>query len=338
MPNYNDIKIISEIDNDRTYLAPSVPERDTRVMQGMEVKSADRDELSNKISDMRLRTFNNQSNQYFQPFSPNIIDLENKLNRNQLWKRNEFKDTINNRMNNCHNSQLVQSQPTQIITHQHQNQPNTQSQYNDRMFCNNYNQTNKVKFRDRNNDRISNYTPLSTNSHPDYCIKQNQYNNNQNFVDNRLGNPSNNFLDDNGNIKYNVRRGQQFKQNHNCNTGNHFGNNYYSSGTISEEEYKFINQDMPASNIMTIGRLPESNQSSRINFKDKANQRLQNLVSLPKTSSLPVVPIYQPKQKNLWQYSQQNTDKMKQKINELHQNCNVVVNDMMPINTQLLDD
>jgi hypothetical protein len=341
MSNYNDIKIISEIDEDRTYLTPPVPEQDSRVMQGLKIQSADRDELSDKMSDMRLKSFNNQSNLYYQPFNPNVIDLENRLNRNQVWKRNEFKDTINNRINNCHNSQLVQSQPTQIITQkqQFQHQSNMQSQYNDRMFYNNYNQTNKIKIKDRNNDRMSNYTPLSSNSHPDYCVNQNQYNTNQKFIDNRLGNSSNNFLDDNGNIKYNVRRAEKFINNHQCGIENCFGGGcYHNSSTISEEEYKFVNQDIPASNIMTIGRLPESNQSSRINFKDKANQRLQNLISLPKTSSLPVVPIYQPKQKNLWQQSQQNTHKMKQRINELHQNCNVVVNDMMPINTQLLDD
>jgi hypothetical protein len=339
MSNYNDIKIISEIDEDRTFLAP--PEQNLRVMQGMKIQSADRDELSDKMSDMRLSSFNNQSNQYFQPFNPNVIDLENKLNRNQVWKRTEFKDTINNRMSNCHNSQLVQSQPTQIITQhrQFQHQPNMESQYQNRMFYNNYNQTNKLKVRDRNNDRMSNYTPLSSNSNPDYCINQNKYNSNQNFVDTRLGNPSNNFLDDNGNIKYNVRRGEKFKNNsHNCNIGECNNDCYHTTSKISEEEYKFVNQDMPVANVMTIGRLPESNKSSRVNFKDKANQRLQNLVSLPKTSSLPVVPIYQPQQQNLWQQSQKNSHKMKNRINELHQNCNIVVNNMMPINTQLLDD
>ena len=66
-------------------------------------------------------------------------------------------------------------------------------------------------------------------------------------------------------------------------------------------------------NIMTLGRLPESNQNSRMNFRDKANERMQNLTSLPKTLSLPVVSVYQ---KN-----------NQQDIN--------VVNDMIPINTHL---
>ena len=101
---------------------------------------------------------------------------------------------------------------------------------------------------------------------------------------------------------------------------------------MSEEQYQTITQ-----NVMTVGRLPESNQSSRVNFKDKANQRLQDLVSLPRTSSLPVVPIYQPKQKNLWKKDQQNSQNMKKRINELNPNCQVVVNEMMPLNTQLMD-
>lgn len=303
----------------RQYVPPSIPANDIEIMQGQKVLTADRDEISNKMSDMRLKSYNNQSNYYFQPFRPDLINIESNLNRNHIGKRTEFKDTINNRLSN--NTQifqgLPQNQPQNLLDN---NQP-IQQQDNRISSSSNYH-TNKFNNRDKNNDRLNNFTSLSTNSHIN-AINQNR----------RIGYSSNDFVDENGNPKYINNQTNQTNQTNQNNTSNnsHFVHSCTKKPNyISEEQYTFTNQ-----NVMTIGRLPESNQSSRINFKDKANQRLQDLISLPKTCSLPVVPVYQ--HKDLWKHDLQNSQNMKTRINELNPNCQVVVNDMIPINTQLSD-
>lgn len=307
-----------------------LPKQDEAMMTGQKVLSADRDELNDKMSDIRLQSYHNQSNRYYQPFRPELINIESTLNRNHAGKKTEFKDTINNRMSNCHNSQLLQSQPSQLFQQPiQQNQANNIT-YQDDRFLSNSHQTNKFTNRDRNNARLCDLTPLSNNVNLG----------NNNIHHNQMGISSNNLLDENGNLKHVHPSQRQQYQNNNMNNINNNNNNHFvhncqqKPNYITEEQYKFINQNQ---NLMTVGRLPESNQSSRVNFKDRANQRLQNLVSLPRTSSLPIVPIQQTRPNSLWQNDRKNSQNMKNRINEINPNCQVVVNEMMPINTQLMD-
>ena len=304
-----------------------LPKQD-EAMTSQKVVSADRDELNDKMSDIRLQSYHNTSNRYYQPFRPELINIESTLNRNHAGKKTEFKDTINNRMSNCHNSQLLQSQPSHLFQNTvQQNQPNNIT-YQDNRFLSNSHQTNKFTNRDRNNNRLANLTPLSNNVN---------LGNQNNYKTNQIGISSNNLLDENGNIKYVHPSQQQQHQNHTFqqNNNDHFVHNCQKKPNyITEEQYKFINNNQ---NIMTVGRLPESNQSSRVNFKDRANQRLQNLVSLPRTSSLPIVPVQNKQPDALWQNDKKNSLNMKNRINELNPNSQVVVNEMMPINTQLID-
>jgi hypothetical protein len=313
----------------QNYNKSYMPSHDVKIIQGEKVLNADRDDISNKMSEIRLKSFNNQTNQYFQPFKPDLVNIESTLNRSHMSKKTEFKDLINNRMSNCHNSQLTQSQPAQMFNNKNNNKNNNNNvsnvnKYHDNVIGNtNPYQTNKFTNKDKNNDRLSNLIPLSNNSH------LNLNNNAKNMSNTRIGQSSNEFLDENGNLKSNISQtnSQQFKQ-----KGHFIDNNDKKPSYISDSQYQFINQ-----NIMTVGRLPESNQSSRVNFKDKANQRLQDLISLPRTCSLPVVPVNQSHQKNLWKNDKKNSQNMKNRINELNPNYQVIVNEMMPINTQLIE-
>lgn len=341
--NFND-----NSNNEQEPFYPEVnPQQQTdirfQLMQGEKVLPADRDELSDRMSDLRLKgDLNQNQNQYFKPFNPNLIGVEARLNRSHAGKKNEYKDIINNRMTGCHNIQLLQTQPTQSIDNSYQ-QPtqSIQPQFkDDRVFNNNYYQTNRVSNRDKNNSRLNRLMPLGNN-----CNFPAQQINTE--TNNRMGVNSNSYFDSNGNMQmkpdmYNTNQmtEEKYKQtNHTIMTNNRVNNIQQNHNNIQQNHHvtQQTNNINNNNNIMTIGRLPESNQNSRVNFKDKANQRLQNLVSLPRTSSIPFVQSYQPQQKNVWANNQQNIKNIKQRINELHQNCPVVVNNMMPVDTSQID-
>jgi hypothetical protein len=316
-----------------------------QLMQGEKILPADRDDLNDRISELRLNNnIHSNQNQYYRPFNSQLIGLESSLNRGKTGKKNEFKDSINNRLSNCHNSHLLQSQPSQPINqnndinNSHDNDFNTISHTNDRIFNNNKYQTNKVSNRDKNNNRLSQFIPLGNNSKfPVNKITPINKTNNE-----RFGVSSNSFFDNDGNLQNQYTKNTNentINYQHNNNMNNNMTNNNMTNNNIVNNHHnQQSNQNIKLdNNVMTIGRLPETNQTSRVNFRDKSNQRLQNLISLPKTSSLPVVPTYQPVHKDLWNNTKENIIDMKKRINELHQNCPVVVNNMMPVDTRQIE-
>lgn len=291
-------------------------------IQGEKVVHADRDDLSNKMSDIRLSSFNNQSNNFFQPYNPKLINIEDDISCNQTGKKTEFRDTINDRMFQSHPSQLITEPIGQIHpNHFHRQEHHIPTEYkNDRNLNSNFYQSNKFNDRDNNNNRLSNLKPLGNNSNSIPI----QYTPKHLIGDTRIGISSNSYLDDAGNTVSYIKPSDSFIRSDET-------NNYYT-----EEQHYRREWDK---NIMTIGRLPETNHNSRVNFRDKANERLQNLISLPKTSSLPVVPVYQQPQMLNNEQTYEQTDERKnkyiQQINELNSNCYNVINEIIPINTQL---
>lgn len=273
-------------------------------IQGEKVMHADRDELNDKMSNIRMSNIGNQSNNFFQPYTPDLINIESDISHNQLGKKTEFRDTINDRMFQSHPSQLIDNVTGQVHpNHFHRFQQHIPAEYkDDRSLNSNFCQTNKFNNRDHNNNRLADLTPLGNNAN----LHTNHIQRTPNHLvgDSRIGISSNSYLDDNGNMIHN--------------------NNIHTK----PRELQYRTQALMDENIMTIGRLPESNQSSRINFRDKNNERMQNLISLPKTSSLPVIPVNQQNQQK---------NNMQQRIYELNNNCHNVVNEMMPINTHLTD-
>lgn len=257
-------------------------------IQGEKVMHADRDELSNKMSDLRLSSFNNQRNNFFQPYTPDLINVESDISHNQIGKKTEFRDTINDRMFQSHPSQLVNNNiPGQIHPNYfHRQQQHIPAEYrNDRDFNSNFQQTNKFNNRDNNNNRMVNLTPLGNNAN----LHTNQIQGTPRHLigDTRIGISSNSYLDDNGNL-VNTRK-----------KANGYTVPIIPGKGVINENKQHMTQALMDENIMTIGRLPESNQSSRVNFRDKNNERMQNLISLPKTSSLPVVSVYQQQAGNI---------------------------------------
>ena len=319
--------------------------KDSHLLPSQKVNPAERDEISDKMSNLRLQSDHISQNQYYKPFNPNLMDVESSLNRGYDSKKTEFKDTINDRLNHCHNSNLVPNRnpPTQTNINISDKPQHIPIKYQDDRQINHI-RTNRIDNRQKNNERLTQYTPLGNNSYFP-STQLNPSNNNNSYNPSHSNTPHSNPHPLPQDTKYNPR-GQSMDR-MSVNSNQYFDNNgnllhncipTTKTPTLTEENYQ-----TPNHNIMTIGRLPNVNESSRTNFRDKHNQRLQGLMTLPKNSSMPIntiqsQPLNQHIQENLWRQQNQHGVNMKKRINELNQHCQLVVNEMMPIDTSQVRD
>jgi hypothetical protein len=223
-----------------------------------------RDTINEKVSNMKLTLPNQQRAQHI--LDMNIIDNNpqflsqintQKQNLESLnYTRKDNRDGMNNKMDSLMFQQFNQYQHPQ---QQQQQQQQTQMSYNSGSGTNHtYDQTQKNRFNDRDiqNERMQNMTSL-----PRALYQPTQI----------LNNP------------------------HLSTYKNSYENQYKSydvSSTIPLTQQIFP-QELPEQfkgyhqNNEPFSFMPNTNQSSRVNYKDTHNERMQGLMPLPRTCAIP---------------------------------------------------
>jgi hypothetical protein len=228
-----------------------------------------RDTINEKVSNMKLSLPNQQRAQHM--LDMNIIDNNpqflsqidiQKQNRESLnYTRKDNRDGMNNKMDSLMFQQFNQHQHQQ--QQQQQNQTANTYQYQSQSEINHtYDQTQKNRFNDRDiqNERMQNMTSL-----PRALYQPTQI----------LNNP------------------------HLSTYKNSYENQYKSydvSSTIPLTQQIFPQQQPHSISMLQQNQqqsqdffsvMPNTNQSSRVNYKDTHNERMQGLMPLPRTCAIP---------------------------------------------------
>ena len=246
-----------------------------------------RDDINERVSNMKLSLPNQNRAQHY--FDMSLIQnnpqyMATNYNSNQErdtpsdvnYTRKDNRDGMNNRMDTLMFQSLKNPEIPQSIrvNEQHYNQYNTNKQ-NNYDYSNDYHnyqrpqthqtpqlnyQTNRKANKDTNNERMQNFCSLPKSLHnpmmspPTFMTPMDSFRSSYNDQ----------YKD------YSTYSKVPDYQSQNNNPDNVF-NQYHPN----------------SSNNPIFGSLPKTNESSRVNYKDANNERMQSLLPLPRTAALP---------------------------------------------------